>query len=36
MMVSLRGRTGGSCCGTLGDEAPAIAATLLETLRGAG
>jgi len=33
---SLRRRTGGSCCGTLGNEAPSIAATLLETLHGAG
>ena len=36
MMVSLRRRTGGSCCGTLRNEAPSIAATLLETLHGAG
>jgi hypothetical protein len=36
MVVSLRRRTGGSCCGALRNEAPSIAATLLETLHGAG
>jgi hypothetical protein len=36
VMVSLRRRTGGSCCGALRSEAPSSAATLLETLRGAG
>jgi hypothetical protein len=36
MMVSLRRRTGGSCCGALGYEAPSMAATLHETLYGAG
>lgn len=30
MMVSLRRRTGGSCCGALRNEAPSIAATLLD------
>jgi hypothetical protein len=36
VMVSLRGRTGGPCCGTLRNEAPSIAATVLETLHGVG
>jgi hypothetical protein len=36
MMVSLRRRTGGSCCEALRTEATSIAPTLLETLHGAG